>query len=259
MRLDPLRVVAGHWAPQHAGVDATGRDVVRHLLGRHDHARIDRQRIGLRQRHQAVMRHDGGGRRAGDDADVLALEPRILQRLDAVQAVARLEHQRVGRAVVRVRGLHQVVADRHTHHHVAAQRIQGVAHEADHLREVDVADGFAELGGEQCRELVLESRRRSRRRTAGCAGPRRRGTPWGRPVPPTRRDRAPGRSRATRRTGSGRRSPRDTTARSAQCVMRSGACLSPCTHPRPCCRPPASARASRDVRGRRHHRSRARR
>ena len=42
----------------------------------------------------------------------LPLSRWVLQRLDAIQSVARLEHQRIGGVVIRVGGLHQVVADR---------------------------------------------------------------------------------------------------------------------------------------------------
>ena len=84
------------------------------------------------------------------------LQPRILKRIDAVESAAWPEHQRVGRVVVGVGGLHQVVAHRHADDHVAAQGIQRVAHEADHLRIVGVAGRLAEFAREQLGQLVLE-------------------------------------------------------------------------------------------------------
>jgi succinate dehydrogenase/fumarate reductase flavoprotein subunit len=73
-------------------------------------AGVDHERIGLRLGHQAVDRHVVAGRRAGHDADAPALQARILQGINAVEAVASLEHERVGRAVVRVRDLNEIIS-----------------------------------------------------------------------------------------------------------------------------------------------------
>ena len=125
---------------------------------------------------------------------MLALEPRILQRFDSVQSAARLEHQRIGRVVVGVGGLHQVVADRHADDHVAAQRIQRVAHEADHLRDSRCSWQARRVCARTARPACSRTPRPPRRRMAGCADRRRPGTSWGRPVRRMRRDREPGRA-----------------------------------------------------------------
>ena len=75
----------------------------------------------------------------------LVLQARVGERLDAVEARARLEDQRIGGLVIGVGVLHQLVALRVAHDHVAFVRAERVAHEADDLREVGVGHGLAEL------------------------------------------------------------------------------------------------------------------
>src|SRR5262245_30604846 len=127
-------VIAGHWAPEDSRIDFAGREIMHHRCGRGIDAGVDDQRIGLGIGHETVGRHVVSRRRSGHDADTLALEARIAQRVHALQAVSLLEHERVGRAVVRIGDLHQIVALRRTHDDVAFVRRERIAHEARCLR-----------------------------------------------------------------------------------------------------------------------------
>ena len=150
-------VITRHWAPQHGGVDLARGQILDHRhCGRVD-ARIDHQRIRLRIHHQAVHRHIGRGRRAGDDADMLVLETGVLKRCNVVEAATRLCDQRVGRPVVRIGALHEIVALRKTHDDVAAVRAQRHLDEAGRLREIHIVEPLLQLGSEQLGELVLKA------------------------------------------------------------------------------------------------------
>jgi len=152
-----LRVVACHRAPQHASVDLAGGKIINHRFRRIVEARVDHQLIGLCTTHQARQRHVGCGRCAGDDADTLALQLRILEYIDVLKPAARLRDQRIGCAVVGIGALHEVVALRKAHDDVAAMRTQRHAHEARRLREEDVVELLLQLLRKKLRELVLET------------------------------------------------------------------------------------------------------
>ena len=157
-------------------------EIVDHGLRRRIDARVDHQRIWLCIRHQAVDRHVGGGRRAGNDADMLALEPRVFQRVDLVESAARLGDQRIGRAVIGIGALDQFVALRKAHDDIAAMRAERHPHEAGRLREIHVVELLLQLRPRTTRRACSRTLRPSRWRTADFADRRRPAAPWDRPV-----------------------------------------------------------------------------
>ena len=70
---------------------------------------------------------------------------------------ARLGDQRIGRAVIGIGALNEIVALRKAHDDIAAMRAERHPHEAGRLREVHVVELLLQLLGEQFGELVLES------------------------------------------------------------------------------------------------------
>ncbi len=75
---------------------------------------------------------------------------------DAIQAVARLEHERIGGAVIGIGYLGKVVSLRETHDDVAFMGVQRVAHEARRTGIPGVGNLFIKLLREEFRELVFE-------------------------------------------------------------------------------------------------------
>src|SRR5262249_40923814 len=105
---------------------------------------------------EAKLRHGGGGRRAGYDADVLALQTRIGEAADVVKRAVLAMYQRISRAIVMIGVEHQVVALSVTQYNVAALGEQGLADEASGLREPGVLDRQLELDSHDVGDLVLE-------------------------------------------------------------------------------------------------------
>ena len=109
------------------------------------------------------MRHEPGGRHvvrwrgAGDHADALILETRILELLDAVETGSGLEHQRIGRTVIGIGRLDEIVSERIPHHDIAAARQQRHADEACRLRVPFIGEVLAELARKKLGKLVLEA------------------------------------------------------------------------------------------------------
>ncbi len=128
------RAIAGHRPPQHTGIDLAADQVLHHVGGGGRDAGIDHQWIWFGLCHQAMGDQMVGWRRPGDDADAPLLEPRIAQRVGAVEATALLEEQRVDRAVIWVGDLHQIVALGRAHDQVATMRAECIAHKARRLR-----------------------------------------------------------------------------------------------------------------------------
>ena len=118
---------------------------------------------------------------------MLAFQALVFQRRDVVKAAARLGDQRVGRAVVGIGALDQIVALRKAHDDVAAMRAKRHPNETGRLRKVHVVELLLQLFREQLGELVLETLRPSRSRTANCAGRRIPSAPWDRRVRSTDR------------------------------------------------------------------------
>ena len=166
-RAHPLGEVAGDRAPHDGGVDLAGgqvllEDLAGVLVGVRVHDRIGHGTV-----HELVLREPLRGRRAVVDADAQAREllrielEEVVGRLHRVHAAAFGEHQRVGRAVVRLGGRHLVEAGRHAHHDVAAIVLAGqlvaqrVADECQTLRERVVLHRQPQLACEQLRDAVL--------------------------------------------------------------------------------------------------------
>ncbi len=87
---------------------------------------------------------------------MLALQLRVLERVDVLEPAAGLGDQRIARAVIGIGALHEIIALRKAHDDVAAMRAQRHAHEAGGLREEDVVELLLELVRKQLGELVLE-------------------------------------------------------------------------------------------------------
>ena len=87
----------------------------------------------------------------------LFLQSRIVERFYAVEFRAGARDDGVGRAVIGIGGLHQVIALRHAEDDVAKMRIERVAHEAGRARIIGIGEALAELLGEEFGDLVLEA------------------------------------------------------------------------------------------------------
>ena len=169
------------------GVDLSRRQIVDHGLRRRIDPRIDHQRIGLGVHHQTVDRHVGRGRRAGHDADMLALQALVLQRRDIVEPAARLGDQRIGGAVIGIGALHQIVALRKAHDDVATMRGERHPDEAGGLREDTCSRASSAASRRTARRACSRIPRPCRSRTADCADRRIPSARWDRPVRSTDR------------------------------------------------------------------------
>ena len=118
---------------------------------------------------------------------MLALQPRILQRRDVFETAARLRDHRIGRAVIGIGALHQIVALRKAHDDVAAMRAERHPHEAGRLRESTCSRASSAVLRRTARRACSRTPRPFRSRTAGCADRRRPAAPWDRPVRSTDR------------------------------------------------------------------------
>ena len=119
-------------------------------------ARIDNQWVRPGIGHEAIDRHVARGRRSRHDADAFAVQPRIADGVDAVELAVRFEHERVGRAIVRVGDLDQIIALRDAHQNIASMRSERIAHETRRLRVPGIGQSFSKLRGEELRQLVLK-------------------------------------------------------------------------------------------------------
>ena len=95
-----------------------------------------------------------GRRRPGDDADLLVLQPRVVEALE-VRQLALARDQDIGRAVIRVGGLDDVAA-RRADDQVAQAGPEGVADESGPLGQPVIAQLDLQLVGDDLRDLVLE-------------------------------------------------------------------------------------------------------
>src|SRR6478752_9692622 len=88
---------------------------------------------------------------------MLALQACVFQRIDIVETGALPGDQRIGRAVIGISALDEIVALREAHDDIAAMRAERDADEAGRLREIRVVQLFLELRGEEFGKLVLET------------------------------------------------------------------------------------------------------
>ena len=89
-------------------------------------------------------------------ADHQATEARVEQGGE-VKMLVPTAHKNVGRAVIGLRGLHEIKAGRHAHHDIALFGLQRIADEAATLRPPGVGEGSSQGLRHHRSELVLES------------------------------------------------------------------------------------------------------
>ena len=168
-RLHPLGEVAGQRAPHDGHIDAAGGEFLLEdfagVLGR-----VGAQHgEGHTLLHQLVLDQPFGGGGFVEHADAhlgqafRAQCEEIGRALDAVQALALGEDQRVGGAVQRLRDRNLVKAHRHAHDDVATEVFagqlvaQGVADEGQAVGEGKIGDRQAQGLAEHIGQLVLDA------------------------------------------------------------------------------------------------------
>jgi hypothetical protein len=88
---------------------------------------------------------------------MLAFQAAVSQRRDLVKAAALPGDQRVGRPVVGIGALDQIIALRNAHDDVAAMCGKRHPDETGRLRKIHIGQFFLQLFREQLAELVLET------------------------------------------------------------------------------------------------------
>ena len=107
-------------------------------------------------RQQPVPQQEIGRWRRGDETDLLVRQHGIADRR-RLDAIGRARHEHIAGVVVGVRRLHDRVAGHGPHDEIALPRPQGIADEANHLGEPDIADRQLQVGADEVGDLVLEA------------------------------------------------------------------------------------------------------
>ena len=151
-----LEVVAGDRPPHQPHVDHPIAQILQHLPVRLLDPGVHDQVVGLGAAHQTVAQQQVGRRAAGDDPEACGGEVRAAEAGEALLVLVP-DHHDVGRVVVGVAVLDQLVGRDRAHDQVAELGAKRVAHEAHALRVPGVLDLHAQPLRHQLGDLVLEA------------------------------------------------------------------------------------------------------
>ena len=105
--------------------------------------------------HQTVAHQKIRGRGRADDAEPQADEPRIVQIFDGEALVRPIDHH-IGRKIIGVCSLHDLVTGDRPYDQIAAISLQRVARKPDDLRKPRIFNFYAQSRAYQFCNLVLE-------------------------------------------------------------------------------------------------------